>query len=231
MWRELYVNALNPDHPMLSRAAAITLRLSMIYSLLDESDTIEAVHLRAAYAVWQHAEKSVKEVFGSGETDAFEAKVYQAVCEAPGMSRKKLYDHFQRNVKMPKIRDALLRLEGKGRLRREVDTATGGRPAERRHPTLERPDAETPKAQDSLPAVGRKDVPASEPTPDPSGVSALGRKDVRPPFQPLRVVSPPPSDKWLAAYNDAQAKRMEAKKELDRDQMDPEEFIAMLQAM
>src|SRR5439155_5123791 len=90
LWRDLYVNPLNPEHPMLSRAAAITLRLSMIYALLDGSDTIEPVHLNAAYAVWQFAEKSVADVFGPGENDAFETKVYQAVIEVPGMSRKQL---------------------------------------------------------------------------------------------------------------------------------------------
>ena len=212
LWRHLYVEHLNPDHAVLSRAAAITLRLSMLYALLDETDIIEEVHLRAAYAVWRFAESSVHSIFGHDEDHGFEDKVYMAVCGQPGMGRKAIYDHFKRNIPMPKIGDALLRLQAKGKLSASKDTATGGRPAERWHLTPILPNAETSKtskAPDTLPALGRNDAQVKTP-PDPSDVSALRRNDVEPP-KPLRLMN-----------------QLEAKKELESDEMDDETFMALL---
>jgi hypothetical protein len=41
---------------LLARAAPQVLRLSLLYALLDRSAAIEVVHLRAALALWAHAE-------------------------------------------------------------------------------------------------------------------------------------------------------------------------------
>ena len=39
------------------------LRLSMIYALMDRSETINLPHLKAALALWDYSEQSVKMIF------------------------------------------------------------------------------------------------------------------------------------------------------------------------
>jgi len=46
------------------RASAHTVRLAMLYALLDKSATIRLEHLKAAAALWQYCEDSVKTIFG-----------------------------------------------------------------------------------------------------------------------------------------------------------------------
>lgn len=45
------------------RAAPQVLRLSMIYALMDRSETIDLPHLKAALALWDYSEQSVKMIF------------------------------------------------------------------------------------------------------------------------------------------------------------------------
>jgi len=177
LWRSLYVDALNSEHPVLTRAAAITLRLSMIYALLDESNVIEDVHLHAAYAVWRYAQQSVLSIFGNGDDDAFESKVCAKVVEQPGVSRKELYDAFGRNTPMKLIDAALHRLEAKRKVYAKKDATTCGRPAERWYPatkttttthaTPERRNAEST----TTPTSGVSGVPASNKTPTPDAMT------------------------------------------------------------
>ena len=47
-----------------SRASAHTLRLALIFALLDKSDHVRVEHLDAALAVWQYCEDSVYAIFG-----------------------------------------------------------------------------------------------------------------------------------------------------------------------
>ncbi|MEO8628071.1 MAG: hypothetical protein ABI612_08205 [Betaproteobacteria bacterium] len=49
-----------------NRAEAVTLRLALIYALLDGDVVIGAAeHLRAALAVWHYCEQSARLIFGS----------------------------------------------------------------------------------------------------------------------------------------------------------------------
>ena len=47
-----------------SRAHAQTLRLSLLYALLDGSEVVRVEHLRAALAVWWNCEASARRIFG-----------------------------------------------------------------------------------------------------------------------------------------------------------------------
>jgi len=49
---------------LLSRAEAHVVRLSLLYALLDSAREIRKEHLRAALAVWDYCEESVRYVFG-----------------------------------------------------------------------------------------------------------------------------------------------------------------------
>lgn len=52
---------------LLARASAQVLRLSMIYALLDQSAIIRVEHLRAALALYQSVESSVRAIFGEAD--------------------------------------------------------------------------------------------------------------------------------------------------------------------
>jgi len=69
LWKRTMYPKLERDIPGLigaitSRASAHTLRLALIFALLDQAEHIRVEHLEAAHAVWQYCEDSAKAVFG-----------------------------------------------------------------------------------------------------------------------------------------------------------------------
>jgi DNA primase len=69
LWAEEYKTLSTRSDSMLdallSRAEAHVTRLSLLYALLDGSNEIHKAHLKAALAVWEYSEASVKYVFGN----------------------------------------------------------------------------------------------------------------------------------------------------------------------
>jgi hypothetical protein len=69
IWAEEYKRLTTRGDSMvdtiLNRADAHTLRLSLLYALLDGSPVIDRDHLRAALAFWDYAEESVRYIFGN----------------------------------------------------------------------------------------------------------------------------------------------------------------------
>ncbi len=114
-----------------SRAEAQTLRLSMIYALLEGGATIRRPHLEAALAVWAYADASVRYVFGESLGDPVADEILSQLRARPeGMTRAALYDHFGRNRSREVIAYALRGLAERG-LAECLREDTGGRPAER----------------------------------------------------------------------------------------------------
>ena len=73
---------------MTGRGEAQVRRLAMVYALLDCSDKIECLHLKAAEAVWDYCEQSCEYLFG-GEHDPIAeatATVMQHFAEIPNAS-------------------------------------------------------------------------------------------------------------------------------------------------
>ncbi len=68
MWSEEYktltMRGETITDALLSRAEAHVVRLSLLYALLDKSPVIRKWHLKAALAVWDYCEQSVRYVFG-----------------------------------------------------------------------------------------------------------------------------------------------------------------------
>src|SRR5262249_46455921 len=69
LWTEAY-KRLSEDQPGLlgavtARAEAHTLRLAMIYALLDRVGVIARTHIEAALAVWDYCDASAAHIFGS----------------------------------------------------------------------------------------------------------------------------------------------------------------------
>jgi hypothetical protein len=102
LWEVYYPKLTEPRHNLFgaitARAAPIVLRLSLIYALLDSSPRIEAVHLKAARAVWDYAEESARRVFGDGLGDPMADEIMQMLRGSPnGMTRTEIRDAFGRN--------------------------------------------------------------------------------------------------------------------------------------
>lgn len=100
------------------RAAPQCLRLAMTYALLDCSDHIELVHLRAALEVWRYCEESAIWAFGTLAGDRTANEIERALrhiaprCATPSA----LHDLFGRNKPAHEIRQALGCLMRAGRI-------------------------------------------------------------------------------------------------------------------
>jgi Protein of unknown function (DUF3987) len=135
LWTNVY-HALTNGHPGLlgaitGRAESQTLRLALLYALLDGSSQIEAVHLRAALALWQYCEDSARHIFGDSVGDPFTDGLLHALRNSGGMTRTEINNMFKRNHSAEKIGAALAALEAYGKARREPTKGGGaGRPVE-----------------------------------------------------------------------------------------------------
>jgi hypothetical protein len=134
-WEVLYEH-LSADQPGLlgaitARAEAQTIRLAMIYALLDGKDWIDVDHIAAAVAVWEYCEASAAHIFGNALGDPAADEILRALQQAgaAGMSRTAIRDLFGRNRSADRIGVALALLLTKGRAQMEPRT-TGGRPSE-----------------------------------------------------------------------------------------------------
>ena len=73
-WEDLYLElSLRRPHGLLAamtaRTEAQVVRLALVYALLDRSPVIGVPHLRAARALWDYAERSVRHVLGDSTGD------------------------------------------------------------------------------------------------------------------------------------------------------------------
>lgn len=114
------------------RAEAHTLRLALIYALLDSSPQITRGHLDAALALWRYVRDSTRWVFGDSLGDPTADDIWALAKErAHGVSRTEVRDLFSRNKKAREIDRALTTLVDAGRLQRQQGhDRTTGRPAE-----------------------------------------------------------------------------------------------------
>jgi Protein of unknown function (DUF3987) len=115
----------------VARGEAQTIRLALIYALLDGADQIGLPHLEAALAVWEYCEASAAHIFGRAVGDPVADEILRALKQAgaAGMTRTAIRDLFGRNKSCDRIGAALQLLLTTGRARSETRT-TGGRPVE-----------------------------------------------------------------------------------------------------
>ena len=134
IWRKVY-SGLSQGQPGLfgsvtSRAEAQTMRLALIYALLDSSPVIRGEHLMAALAVWTYTESSARFIFGDSLGDPAADKIMVLLRgRTDGMTRNDIVRCFgghRGKDQLDRALDLLLRL---GRVKRET-VETGGRPAE-----------------------------------------------------------------------------------------------------
>lgn len=138
LWRSVY-GELTKDRPGLlgeltARAAALAVRLSLLFALLDGANEIRREHLSAALAVLDFVERSVCYVFGDALGDPDADSILRALDSASdGLTRQEISAVFGRNKPASVIERALAVLAQHGRASVEMDPPGdgGGRPAER----------------------------------------------------------------------------------------------------
>jgi hypothetical protein len=135
-WKGIYAE-LSKEQPGLlgaitARAEAQTLRLALVYALIDGVNKIDVEHLEAALAVWRYCEASAKIIFGDTVGDPLADEIMRALrATIAGMTRSDLTLMFRNSPhRAGAIGAALLRLQQMG-LARSEQSATGGRPVER----------------------------------------------------------------------------------------------------
>jgi hypothetical protein len=136
IWKEVYprLTAARPGAwgMVTSRAEAHTLRLALLYSLMDESTTIEPPHLRAALALWDYCQRSAAFIFGDKTGDKDADKILDALREVTpaGLSRTEVRRVVFFDKKDAKhVASKLAILLTMGLVRRET-VPTGKRPTE-----------------------------------------------------------------------------------------------------
>lgn len=135
-WAEVYT-ALAKGSPGLlgaitDRGEAQTLRLALVYALIDRAPQIDTPHIDAALTVWRYCEASARNIFGDIIGDPTADTILRALRAAgvAGLSRTDLINLFGRNLAANKIDAALVALLGADKVRRGGMKKTGGRPVE-----------------------------------------------------------------------------------------------------
>ena len=119
VWKEVYPE-LSREHIglvgcLINRAEAQTLRLALVYALLDGQEQIDAGHLQAALAMWSYARASAMYIFGSRGADPLEEKVLAALRRGP-MSATELSRVFHGHVPKERLQPVLQQLEAQRRI-------------------------------------------------------------------------------------------------------------------
>ena len=102
-----------------ARAEAHTVRIALLYALLDCSDVIQLEHLEAALAFWHYSAASARWVFGDSIGDPTADEIWALARERhDGITRTDVSNLFSRNKKAREIDRALQALIDAGRLER-----------------------------------------------------------------------------------------------------------------
>jgi hypothetical protein len=112
------------------RASPQMLRLATIYALLDQSATMEPVHLSAAAALWEYSEASVAHIWGATLGDPDLDRLYSAVSAAgaAGLNRTQVSEVFSKNKARYELDALVLKLVDLG-MATVSARASGGRPS------------------------------------------------------------------------------------------------------
>ena len=134
LWRDSYPQLTQPADGLpghlTARAEAHTIRLALLYALIDGQTRIYEQHLQAALALWDYTARSAAWTLGPSTGDPIAEQIHTALLRSPGgLTRTQIRDLCQRNLPAGRVDHALAALAAAGRASRQR-TLTGGRPAE-----------------------------------------------------------------------------------------------------
>jgi hypothetical protein len=111
---------------LTARGDPITLRLALIYALLDECDAIHPVHLKAALAVWSHAQASVQYLFGTLTGNPIADRILALLHDGIEMTQTEISNALGTHVKAAAMAAAIHHLKLTGRIVEERLRPAGG---------------------------------------------------------------------------------------------------------
>ena len=115
---------------LIARAEAHVARLSLVYALLDGSKLIDVEHTRAALALWDYAEQSIRSLYPptltTGNPDA--DRILEAVRERGRMTKQEVSQLFSAHRTSEQLDNALGLLIERTVIDEKVEFGTGGRP-------------------------------------------------------------------------------------------------------
>ena len=129
LWKASYERLTTPAPGVLgqvtNRAAPHTLRLALLYALLDRCGVISEQHLAAALKLWEASFRCAAYIFGDSIEDPRAERILAALRQHPdGMTRTEIsVSVFNRNEKTGRIKAALVYL-----LKHHLATETTDRP-------------------------------------------------------------------------------------------------------
>lgn len=119
LWESIYPE-LSQEHTglagsIINRAEAQTIRLALVYTLLDGQSGIEAAHLQAALAMWRYAQDSALYIFGDRAADPLEVKILEALKVGP-LTATELSRALSGHVPKERLQPLLQQLEAQQRI-------------------------------------------------------------------------------------------------------------------
>ena len=115
---------------LTARAEAHTIRLALLYALLDGQRQIKTEHLTAALALWDYTARSAAWALAHATGDPLAEQLHAALTRSPdGLTRTQLSDLLDRHQPANRIQQALDALHAQGRAH-HTRILTAGRAAE-----------------------------------------------------------------------------------------------------
>jgi hypothetical protein len=134
-WSDAYQRLAEPQPgvagQIAARAEAHTIRLALIYALLDNARQIQPAHLDAALALWDYAQRSAVWALERSTGDPLAEQIHAALQHAlpDGLTRTQLRDLLHRNPATAQLDQALAALAHDAKITSQR-VLTAGRPAE-----------------------------------------------------------------------------------------------------
>jgi hypothetical protein len=118
-WAHVYPE-LSQEHSglagsIINRAEAQTMRLALIYALLDGRNVIQEKHLDAALALWRYAQDSALYIFGDRTVDPLEEKILDALKQGT-LTATELSARLNRHVPKDRLQPLLQQMEAQQRI-------------------------------------------------------------------------------------------------------------------
>jgi hypothetical protein len=111
---------------MTARSEPQTMRVALLYALLDGSREIRLPHLQAALEVWRYCFDSVRSIFGNAIGDPIADEILDALQRTPeGMTKTRIFELFGRNKGRSELDRALSTLFRAKRVTFETETPNG----------------------------------------------------------------------------------------------------------
>jgi hypothetical protein len=142
-WTNAYQQLAQPQPgiagAIAARAEAHTIRLALIYTLLDNARQIQPAHLTAALALWDYAQRSAAWALERTAGDPLARQIHAALAHAlpGGLTRTQLRDLLHRNPTTAQLDQALAELAHDGKITSQR-VLTAGRPAQLWTATIQR---------------------------------------------------------------------------------------------